>query len=332
MDIDQLRDRFPNENGCRKFFESIIWQKGRRCPHCGYDRSCKLRGASSRPGLYECYHCRRQFTVTTKTPMHSTKVPLWKWLQAMYYMVSSSKGVSSVILGRWLGVSQPTAWKMGHAIRSMMDPDADNAPLLKGIVELDEKYFGGKPRYEKGVQHRRGKGTTKQCILVAVERHGSVRAEPVEGDKVIDLMPPVFKLISKDAHLMTDEHKSYQSIGKWFTAHSSVNHSEKEYARGDVHNNTAESFNAILERAKQGVFHYLSRKHLKRYLHEIGFRWDHRIPEEKTTRKGTKKVVMRPMPVIYTLSSLLTKALGRQLLRTPNGSIVPRYHSLATVF
>ena len=86
--------------------------------------------------------------------------------------------------------------------------------------------------------------------------------------------------------LMTDEHRFYQSIGKWFTAHSSVKHSQKEYVRGNVHNNTAESFSAILERARQGVFHYLSRKHLKRYLHEIGFRWDHRIPKKKTTRNG----------------------------------------------
>jgi len=158
-------------------------------------------------------------------------------------------------------------------------------------------------------------------------------------------MPPIFSLISKDSHLMTDDHKSYQSIGKWFRAHSTVNHSQKEYARGDVYNNTAESFSAILERAKQGVFHYLSRKHLHRYLHEIGFRWDHRIPEKKTTRKGTEKVVMHPMPVIYTLRvvmhpmpviytlrSLLTKALGRQLLRTPNGSIKPLFHPLATAF
>lgn len=162
MNLDRLRDRFPNEKTCRKFFESIIWQKGRRCPHCGHDKSCELRGASSRQGLYECYRCTRQFTVTTKTPMHSTKLPLWKWLQAMYYIVSSSKGVSSVVLARWIGVSQPTAWKMGHAIRAMMNPEDSKMPPLKDIVELDEKYLGGKPRYEKGTTHKRGKGTKKQ--------------------------------------------------------------------------------------------------------------------------------------------------------------------------
>ena len=145
-------------------------------------------------------------------------------------------------------------------------------------------------------------------------------------------MPPVFNLISKESHLMTDEHRSYQSIGKWFTAHSTVNHSQKEYTRGNVYNNTAESFGAMLERTKQGVFHYLSRKHLERYLHKIGFRWDHRIPVKKATGNGLRKTVMRPMPVLYVLSSLLSKALGRQLLRTHNGSIMARYNCPAEAF
>ena len=106
---------------------------------------------------------------------------------------------------------------------------------------------------------------------------------------------------------MTDENHSYQSIGNQFAAHDWVNHSHKQYARGDIHNNTAESFSAILERAKQGVFHYLSKKHLSRYLHEIGFRWDHRIPELRLTKKGELKLVMKPMPVIRMLKSLSLK-------------------------
>ncbi len=162
MNIDQLRDRFPNDKACRDFFESIIWRNGRCCPHCGYTKSCQLRGANLPSGTYECYGCKRQFRVTTKTPMHCTKLPLWKWLQAMYFIVNSSKGISSVVLARWLGVTQTTAWKMGHAIRAMMQSSADTAPLLSGIVELDEKYLGGKPRCEPGVHHKRGRGTAKQ--------------------------------------------------------------------------------------------------------------------------------------------------------------------------
>ena len=94
--------------------------------------------------------------------MHSTKLPLWKWLQAIYYLVNSSKGVSSVFLAKWVGTSQKTAWKMGHAIRLMMTPESEHHAIFNGIVEIDEKYFGGKPRYQPGVRHKRGKGTDKQ--------------------------------------------------------------------------------------------------------------------------------------------------------------------------
>ena len=221
--------------------------------------------------------------------MHSTKLPLWKWLLCMYLMVNSSKGISSVFMAKWIGVAQKTAWKMGHAIRELMDPGAENQPPLHGIVELDEKYFGGKPRFKKGVKHKRGKGTEKQPVLVAVQRQGAVRSALVDSDSVAELGPWVERFAQKEAHLMTDENQAYLQIGKHFAGHSSVNHSAKEYARGDVHNNTAESFNSTLERAKQGVFHYMSSKHLPRYLNEIGFRWDHRIPTKKKTKKGTKK-------------------------------------------
>jgi transposase-like protein len=162
MNIDQLRQRFPNEQACRSFFESVMWQKGRYCPHCHAEKSWLLKGSSARAGLYQCSQCGRQFTVTTKTPMHSTKLPLWKWLLAMYYMVNSSKGVSSVFLAKWVGISQKSAWKLGHAIRQMMAPDCRLLPALSGIVELDEKYIGGKPRFENGIAHKRGKGTKKQ--------------------------------------------------------------------------------------------------------------------------------------------------------------------------
>ena len=156
---------------------------------------------------------------------------------------------------------------------------------------------------------------------MAVERNGPVRATTVASDKIAELFPQVNRFVDKNAHVMTDENHSYQSIGRHYAAHDWVNHSQKEYARGDVHNNTAESFNAILERAKQGVFHYLSPKHLNRYLHEIGFRWDHRIPDLKLTKKGDLKLVMRPMPVRKMLKSLLSQATGRQLRRSPNGGI-----------
>ena len=157
---------------------------------------------------------------------------------------------------------------------------------------------------------------------MAVERNGPVRAVPVASDKISELLPQVERFVDKDAYLITDENRAYRSIGKQFAAHHWVNHSHKEYARGDIHNNSAESFSAILERAKQGVFHCLSKKHLSRYLHEIGFRWDHRIPELRLTKKGDLKLIMKPMSVIIKLKSLLSRASGRQLRRSLNGGIL----------
>lgn len=127
---------------------------------------------------------------------------------------------------------------------------------------------------------------------------------------------------------MSDQLPSYRIIGKAYAAHSMVNHGGKEYARGPVHNNTAESFGALIERAKQGVFHYMSRKHTRRYLDEISFRWDHRLRDEKRTRAGIKKILMRPLPVMDLLRAVLSRAVGRVLQRTTEGSVVDKQYPL----
>jgi hypothetical protein len=158
--------------------------------------------------------------------------------------------------------------------------------------------------------------------LVAVERNGPVRAVPVKSDSFNDLMPHIKRFVDKRAHLMTDQLYSYRKVGKMFAAHDWVNHGHKEFARGDAHNNTAESFNAILERAKHGVYHFMSKKHLSRYLHEVCFRWNHRVPELKCNKAGVFKIVMKPMDVIEKLRSLLSRATGRQIRRTKNGGIL----------
>ena len=320
MNIDQFKAVFPNEEACRQYLESIIWQKGRSCPHCHDNKSYPIRGKRSRSGLYECHGCKKQFTVTTHTPMHSTKLPLWKWLLAMYYMIYSSKGISSTVLGRWIGVSQKTAWKIGHAIREMMKPSHDGDPLLTGIVELDDKYVGGKPRYQENVANKRGRGTHKQCVLIAVQRQGSVKSSLLSGPKITDISPLMESFINKEAHLMSDNLHAFKRIGKDYAAHDSVCHSAREYVAGNIHSNTAESFGAIIERTRQGVFHYMSKEHLSRYLNEISFRWNHRIPKE-SKKCGKRKIQMIPMPVMDMLNSLLLRAIGSQTRRLIRGGI-----------
>jgi transposase-like protein len=316
MNIIEFRNMFPDEAACRKYLEKAIWPDGRHCPHCGDYKSWSISGASSRDGLYECAGCCKQFTVTTKTPLHSTKLPLRTWLMAMYFMINSSKGVSSVFLAKWIGVRQKTAWKVGHAIRALMKAHGDTIGPLDGIVELDEKYLGGKPRFQHGVIHPRGKGTSKSCIHVAVSRRGEAKAQVVPGDSYSDLALRVAAVVSADAHVMTDQLMTYKAIGKEYAVHESVNHGTKEFSRGDVHVNTAESFNAILERAKQGVFHFLSKGHLDRYVGEIAFRWNNREPVKTIVKNGVSKIVMQAKPILEQLQNLLRYAVGCQLRRT----------------
>ena len=320
MNLNQFRNTFPGEIACRRYLEKVIWPHGRVCPHCGGLKSWLLSGLSARSGLYECSDCKGQFTVTTKTPMHSTKLPLRTWLLAMYFMINSSKGISSIYLAKWLGVNQKTAWKIGHAIRAMMTAQDDTVGLLDGIVELDETYLGGKPRFKQGVVHPRGKATKKACVHVAISRNGPVRARVIHGDSYAVLSSHVKQIVAPEAWIMTDQLQPYVAIGKHFAGHERVHHGIKEYARGEVHINTAESFNAVLERAKQGVFHFLSRRHLPRYLNEVAFRWNNRDPVE-VKRNGLPKIVMKPKPILEQLEILLDHAVGTQIRRTIRGGI-----------
>ena len=164
--IDEIRSlpdvwrKMPSEHHARVFLEGLIWADGRHCLLCGGVRSTRLRGEASRPGLYQCCEagCRRQFTVTTRSPLHATKLDLWVWISAMVLVLTSSKGISSVVMARLLGVSQKTAWKMGHAIREpMADRDGEYLPP-SGEVEVDEAYIGGAPKSLGRAPAPRGRG------------------------------------------------------------------------------------------------------------------------------------------------------------------------------
>jgi transposase-like protein len=325
MNVDQLRQRFPNEDSCREFFESVIWPEGPVCPHCQGRRAWRLSGAKTRAGLLECADCSRQFTVTVGTPFHGTKLSLWVWLQVMYSLIFSSKGASSVFIARWVGVSQKTAWKMLHALRLLMAAHQGSLPKLQGIVELDEKYLGGKPRYQHGVKHKRGHGTAKSCVATAVQRQGPVQAKPIISNGVAHLKPFVLDSVCSQAHLMSDELSAYGAIAPQFAAHETVSHGQKEYARGEVHSNTAESFHATLERAIQGVYHWMSKPHLPLYTAESAFRWNQRRAVEHTVKsgkyRGQQRMVMERLPLVDQFHNLLSQAIGCQLRRTPNNGI-----------
>lgn len=265
---------FQDEDKAREYLEALRWPSGTTCPHCGsIGKHYKLAGKAHRVGVYKCSDCREQFTVTVGTVFEDSKVPLHKWLQACYMMSCSKKGVSSKQLERMLAVSYKTAWFMSHRIREAMTSEGGGLLGSNGSpVEVDETYWGNVGKQRKGA---RG-GDHKMKVLSLVERNGHKRSYHVAAVNAATLRPILKTQIDKKARLMTDDAKVYKTIGKEFSSHESVNHSAKEYARGDVTTNTVESSFAILKRGLYGTFHNVSEQHLQRYVNEFDFRWNHR--------------------------------------------------------
>ena len=271
------------EDEARAILEKIRWPESPVCPHCGSKEITRLQPKSesskTRDGVIQCNECRKQFTVTVGTIMHRSHITLRQWVQAYYSMCSHKKGVSALQLQRNLGLhSYKAAWHLAHRIRFAMREEP-LASALKGTVEVDETYVGGKSHGGK-----RGRGAPKKTVVLAlVERKGRVRAKPVETISADELKGIIRKNVDKEARIMTDELPSYDGIGKEFKGgHETVHHGEKEYVRWDdpeIHINGAESYFALLKRGIHGTFHHVSKKHLHRYCDEFNFRWD----ERKTT-------------------------------------------------
>ncbi|HSR66315.1 MAG TPA: IS1595 family transposase [Acidobacteriota bacterium] len=272
---------FHHEDAARAFLEDLLWPDGPVCPHCGFEGGAyklKPRPTSKSPGrqgLYKCKkkECRKQYTVTVGTIFERSHIPLHKWLLAFHLICASKKGMSAHQLHRMLDIGYEAAWFLFHRIRHAM---TEEGPFqkLRGIVEADETYVGGK---RKGKQYGRGRGTKgKTIVLTLVERDGRTTSQTVERVTTDTLGSVLEELADPSAHLMTDELGSYIKPGRGFAAHSTVRHSAGEYARGEVHVNTAESYFALLKRGIAGAFHHVSRKHLHRYLAEFDFRWNHR--------------------------------------------------------
>ena len=273
---------FNDESSARKYLENLRWPNGPVCAHCGgteriYPVTAR-KERKIREGLYKCGDCDQQFTVTVGTVFESSKVPLHKWLRATHLMCASKKGVSSKQLERMLKVSYKTAWFMSHRIREAMKDG--NPGLLGGsgkIVEVDETFIGRDKKIKPKGQ-KKGRGFHhKQKVLSLVERGGKVRSTHVSAVNAATLRPVLNEQLAKDSKVYTDEAGQYTKTRKpMFNDHEFVSHGIGEYVRGDVHTNTIENYFSIFKRGMNGVYQHCSGQHLKRYLCEFDFRYNHR--------------------------------------------------------
>ncbi len=266
MNLVELVDRFHSEDRCRKYLEELRWPDGVECPRCGSEKISRIQKRNQ----FDCDSCRYQFSVTAGTIFHDTHLPLWKWFLAVYLIIESKKGISANQLKRTIKVSYKTAWYLCHRIRAALN-EVD-AQLLRGIVEADETFVGGEV-------HGKGRGYrgNKTVVVGAFQRDGAIRLQVVRGRDRETLHGFIRENVAGDAQaIYTDDWKAYEGIADHDTKHETVNHSKKEYVRGDVHTNSMENVWSLLKRSIIGSYHQVSAKHLDAYLDELEFRYNNR--------------------------------------------------------
>lgn len=272
---------FSDEDKAREYLEKTRWANGIECPHChAIDNHYSLtaQANSKRPvrkGVWKCRKCREQFSVTVGTIFERSHIPLNKWLAAIYILCSSKKGMSAHQLHRMLGITYKSAWFMAHRIRHAMIEMSTNK--MKGIVEADETYIGGR------AHGKRGRGAANKVpVFSLVERNGNVRSVPVERITAKNLQGAIKRNVKKTATIMTDDLLSYQGLDNTFARHEIVKHTQKEYVRGIAHTNTVEGYFSLLKRGIIGVYHHVGKNHLHRYLNEFDFRYNARKTSDST--------------------------------------------------
>jgi transposase-like protein len=288
------KKHFHSEASAYAFVEAHIWPDGRVCPHCGIlGESGALNGKSTRVGVYKCYACRKPFTVKVGTIFEDSHIPLHKWLQAIFLLSSSKKGISSNQLARTLEVTLKSAWFMSHRIREAMR-EGSLGPLggAGQVVEADETFIGKK----RGV-HEIGPGGFRQmnAVVALVERGGRVRSFHVEQADKPTVARIVIHNIARESHLHTDESHNYKGAEGHVAKHESVTHSKDEYVREGVTTNTIEGYFGIFKRGMKGIYQHCSEKHLHRYLSEYDFRYNNRVAlgvnDEQRAVKALKGIV-----------------------------------------
>jgi transposase-like protein len=275
MNLADITSHFHDEETCVCFLETLRWPNGVECVKCQSKRISRItsKGKTGKPRfVYECLQCGQQFSVKSGTLFHDSHIPLTKWFMAIAVICQAKKGISANQVGRTIGVSTKSAWYLCHRIREAMSTDGS---LLKGIVELDETFVGGKQK-GKGVYY----GKKQKAVVMGLkERDGQVRFVHVPDAKGGTWKTQIAQHVDMDAvsHVMTDDSTAaYSALQADRAKHHVVRHTAGEYAVGMVSTNSVESSFSLFKRGLVGSWHKLSKKHLARYLQEMEYRHNNR--------------------------------------------------------
>jgi len=287
LKLTTITDRIGDEESARKLLESVRWPEGPICPHCGEINNAgrlTARPTSKKPvrkGVWKCYGCCEQFTVTVGTVFEDSHIPLNRWILASYLLCASKKGMSAHQIHRMTGISYKTVWFMLHRLRFAMTQHG-MIEKLRGVVEIDEVWIGPKEKWSglRGVGNPESK---KRPIVSLMERRhngSSVRSFPVERVTLENIRPIMKEHVEVGTRIQTDEATVYHWIHDDFPDHDVVTHKKREYSRYEngrhVTTNTVEGFFGLVRRGVFGIYHHWGRGYLQQYLNEFDFRYNHR--------------------------------------------------------
>jgi len=260
--------QFPDEQACRDFLQNARWGSLTTCPKCGVADTKIYKLKDSR--LLKCATCRQPFSVRVGTVFEDSAIPLQSWFLAIYLCTSLKKGISSVQLAKYLGITQKSSWHMLHRIRHNV---TNKTLLLEGVTEVDETYWGGKST------EKRGRFSNKVAIIGAVEKQkdtGRIKTIVTKTADATIALPFMRSTIKHGSTVQTDESKIYSRVKRDFK-HEVVNHSEKEYAREVVSTNTIDGAWDHLKLGLRAIYMgRVSAKHLAKYCDEFSFRYNFR--------------------------------------------------------
>jgi transposase-like protein len=286
MNLPKLIAEFGSNEKCRARLTELRWPNGVTCPRCHSNSVSTITERYQ----YDCNTCRYQFSVTSGTIFHDTHLSLSKWFLAIYLMTESKKGMSALQIKRTLCIAYETAWYLCHRIRAAMREI--NSELLRGIVEVDETYVGGKVR---GMG--RGYKGNKAIAIGAVQRAGKIRLQVIAHADKATLHKFIHDNTAPNTEaIYTDEMPAYWGIDDADTQHKWVNHSQEEWVVGDIHTNGIESVWSLLKRSIIGSYHKVSIKHLDAYLDELEHRFNNRKNEYIFRDTLTKLVSAAKLP------------------------------------
>lgn len=269
----QMMQAFPDEQSAIDHFTAIRWKQGAYCPHCKSERVYHF----SDNRTHKCGACRKRFSIKVGTIFEDSKISLRSWMLAIWMLTSHKKGIASTQLAKDLGVTQKTAWFMTQRLREAIKTQSFDRKL-DGEIEADEMYHGGKEKNKHAHQRTGGKqgGAGKVAVLGLLERDGELRVGTTPNLAKRTVQEVVRTHVTSGASLMTDEHGAFNGLsGDYY--HYRTRHSAGEYAKnGWWHSNGIESVWALFKRQIVGTHHYLSPKHLDRYLGEMTWRFNER--------------------------------------------------------